>query len=363
MSGRTLLRLLALPFTLVFCLLCGAPGLADAQVRLESPDSTYVEDVAVSRFSGERAERGEFRISGPYAHDNLTLFLLHGAARDGARPMMTLEEAMEAGKLVVYETGSVNELAVENVGDVDIFIQASEIVKGGQQDRALAVDMIVPPKSGRVAIAAFCVERGRWAQRGAEDVSAFGSAKGALNSKELKMALRYDADQGKVWEAVAKSQEKLATAAGVPVVDERSASSLQLTLENRDVERLAEAYVGALGGVVEGKGDVIGYAFAINGTINSAEVYGSPALFSKLWRKMLRAVALEAAAERDDTTRATVTAADVAAALAEAEGGSTRTAREAGSALGMEFETERSLLFETRTGDAKAWVHRSYVTK
>ena len=42
---------------------------------------------------------------------------------------------------------------------------------------------------------------------------------------------------------------------------------------------------------------MIGYVFAINGKVNSADIYGSNVLFKKLWPKLLKANAIEAIAE------------------------------------------------------------------
>ena len=42
---------------------------------------------------------------------------------------------------------------------------------------------------------------------------------------------------------------------------------------------------------------VIGYAFAINGKVNSADVYASHELFQKLWPKLLESSAVEAFSE------------------------------------------------------------------
>ena len=50
-------------------------------------------------------------------------------------------------------------------------MQSGDIVKGGQQDRVLTVSLMLPPKSGRIPIASFCVEQGRWPARGKEDVT------------------------------------------------------------------------------------------------------------------------------------------------------------------------------------------------
>lgn len=75
---------------------------------------------------------------------------------------MTLAEALASGEAMVYETGNVNELQVRNFSkDRMLFIQAGDIVEGGQQDRVLPVDLVLPPDLGRAAVAAFCVEQGR----------------------------------------------------------------------------------------------------------------------------------------------------------------------------------------------------------
>ena len=39
--------------------------------------------------------------------------------------------------------------------DVDVYIQSGDIVKGGRQDRTIAMDFVVPPKSGVIPISAF----------------------------------------------------------------------------------------------------------------------------------------------------------------------------------------------------------------
>src|SRR5690349_11274536 len=107
------------------------------------------------------ADGDAYRISGPDSHDNLAVFFIHGKSATGAAPL-TLQEALAAGKAKVYETGNVNELAIENLGDQEVFVQAGDIVKGGQQDRVLMVSLILPVRSGRLPIGSFCVEQGRW---------------------------------------------------------------------------------------------------------------------------------------------------------------------------------------------------------
>src|SRR5215208_5420126 len=125
-----------------------------------------------------RPALGDCKLSGPYTHGNLTVFLVHGPDKLKNREFLTLEEAMAKKVAVVHETSNVNELAIENSGDTDVYVQSGDIVKGGKQDRTIAMDFIVPAKSGKLPIGSFCVEHGRWQQRGAEDVAAcaYGSS-------------------------------------------------------------------------------------------------------------------------------------------------------------------------------------------
>src|SRR5262249_20602466 len=78
------------------------------------------------------------------------------------------------------------------------------------QDRVLALDLIVPPKSRRIPIDAFCVEQGRWSRRGNEAVTAFSESNNALATKDLKIAAKARRSQGEVWANVGKAQKKLA---------------------------------------------------------------------------------------------------------------------------------------------------------
>src|SRR5262249_54189172 len=152
----------------------------------------------------------KLRFSGPYTQDNLTIFLVHGPDRIKTRNLLTLDEALEKKAVVVHETGDVNELAVENVSaDHEVFIQACDIVKGGQQDRILAHDLLLPPKSGKVTIASFCCESGRWAKRGGEDEKTFGSSKNQAATNDVKLAARKEMSQRLVWDNVSKAQMTL----------------------------------------------------------------------------------------------------------------------------------------------------------
>ncbi len=240
------------------------------------------------------------RVSGPYTHANLTVFLLHGPDVFPGRKVLTLQEALEQKKAVVHETSSVNQLAVENLSpDTDLFLMAGDIVKGGKQDRSIAYDLVVPPKSGRVPIGSFCVEAGRWRPRGGEAADSFAASVSQAPGKDLKLAINAEARQDRVWQKVAEAQAKLSQNVGKPVQSAASPSSLQLALEDKDVREKLGAYEKALADAVKDRKDVIGMAYAVNGKVQGAELFGSAELFAKLWPKLLKSAATDALAEFD----------------------------------------------------------------
>jgi hypothetical protein len=334
----------------------------------------------------------DYKFSGPYTHKNLTVYLIHGANQSTGKAPLTLQEAMAQKKVRVIETGDVNQLAIQNVSNQEVFVQSGDIVKGGQQDRVLAMDLIVPPRSGRIPIDSFCVEQGRWQQRGQEAVAAFSSSDQMLNHKDLKIAAKARNSQSEVWSKVAESQTKLSenvvaaaspapvagagdstarVSAGLParrrvnVAATASASSLQLTLENKVVKETADEYIKALSSAIAGKTDVIGYAFAINGQINSADVYSSHVLFVKLWPKLLKSSAVEAIAEFDQSGKAEAVSVEaVQAFLTEAETGAAEQKQITRRVALEKRESDKHLFFETRDRkNGEQWLHRNYLKK
>src|SRR6185503_8187402 len=78
-----------------------------------------------------------YTFSGPYTHGNLTVFLVHGKDLTN-KNFLTLQEALAQKKVRVYETKDVNELAIRNLSNQDIYVQAGDIVRGGDQDRMIS---------------------------------------------------------------------------------------------------------------------------------------------------------------------------------------------------------------------------------
>jgi hypothetical protein len=310
--------------------------------------------------------KDEYRLEGPFTQGNLTVFLIHGKDRIKGQTFITLQEAMVQKKVIVRETRSVNELTIQNISSEEVYVQSGDIVKGGQQDRMMAVDLILPPRSGKIPISAFCVENGRWSKRGNEEVTVFNSSANVIAGRELKLAAKTAESQGEVWRQVAVAQDKLSANTGTRVNGAASPTSFQLALENKQVQASADSYVKGLGGIVNGKPDVIGYVFAINGKINSADVYASSALFKKLWPKLLQASAIEAVAELKRGQKFEAPATDaVKGFLDDSPKGTDQKEKDVSSRVQMVTrESKESVFFETRDrAKADTWVHRNYIKK
>lgn len=362
---------------------------------------------------------GEARqLSGPVAHENLAIYFIKGPSQGGAVPL-SLDEGLEKASVKVHETQTVSELEIENTGDEAVLVHAGDIVKGGQQDRVLTVTILVPPKSGRVPIASYCVERGRWSARGNEDVAAFESSKAFMPSLEGKRAMRLgqkyetaavaasapaasglpdgrsadgappDADrlnsmlnslpvagqhtaspapavpdaQGEVWRNVSRMQSALGMSLSSNVAAEASPTSLQLALENEKLAKAQAAYVDALKPLGEAGTDVIGLVIAVNGEIKSADIYPSNALFRKFWLKHLNASATEAIARRDDPKPAAAPSkADVDAFLKDADDGK-KHEQALSDALNLEVsEGRKTEAFASRMKDG-ALLHMNLLKK
>ncbi|MFB9264096.1 ARPP-1 family domain-containing protein [Bradyrhizobium erythrophlei] len=324
----------------------------------------------------EGAESGGYRLSDPVVHGNLAIYFVHGMSRSGPVPL-TLQEALARKAITVRETGQVNELQVENTGDEGVFIQSGDIVKGGQQDRVLSVSLLLPPHSGAIPIASFCVESGRWSARGDEDARSFSSANASLPSRIAKLALARAAvpkpadgavpsgsRQQQVWKSVEQIQHKLSSNLGVAVAAPQSHTSLELSLNDRLAREQAD-YISALQGKGEQGDDIIGYVFAVNGKVNSADIYPSNGLFRKMWPKLLRASVTEAIGEGKTSNLPAPPARAVNGFIVEAEKSKrveTRATKQ--TTIGLrEGSTMMSLESRPAAAAADAWIYRSYIAK
>lgn len=245
------------------------------------------------------APLAEARLSGPFTHENLSIFLVHGPDTLKTEDFLILSEAMEQKQFVIHETQSVNQLEMENLSDKSVIILSGDVLKGGQQDRIAQNDQVVPPRSGKLKLVCFCVEHTapRWMRKLDQETGTFANSPGQLAHNSLRLANRVSGAQAEVWTNVAALQDKLGGNLKTNVKAGESDSSLALSLDHKKVQEETDKYVRTLADIARDKRDVIGYAFAINGKFVSADQFGSARLFQKVWPRLLKANAIEAIAE------------------------------------------------------------------
>jgi hypothetical protein len=247
--------------------------------------------------------QGGMTVSQPYTSGNLAVYFVTSPRRADAAAYTLLPDALKQGWITVHETGNVNELAVENTSDRDVFIHQGDVVKGGKQDRVMGTDLVVQARSGRMIIPAFCVESGRWQKRGDEDVAKFASAEENASHPALRQRANANSsrgDQSGVWDGVAKAQKELASKAGSDVKPAGSPSSYQLTVENEKVAKLRESYIRDLESAFDKHPDATGVIFAVDGQFIAADLYASPELARSMYGRLLRGIAIRAVATDAD---------------------------------------------------------------
>jgi hypothetical protein len=171
-----------------------------------------------------------------------------------------------------------------------------------------------------------------------------------------------------VWQKVETAQGQLSDSLDTEVRSSASKSSLQLALENDKVQQSTTKYIEKLTSVIDGRSDVIGFVFAINNELNSADVYPSNAMFKQFWARLLKAAAVEAVAQSSAATaRPAKEALSIEAVgdfLVAAEKGSESLNEVTTRTHMVKRESEKGIFFETRDmSHDGAWIHRSYLTR
>src|SRR5271165_7088531 len=251
----------------------------------------------------------EYHVLPPVTKGNLSIFPVIGGAEYPTAQLLTLDEGLRSGAVVVTEAGSlqglvrpgtriprhseaeVNRLVLINNSDRPLLLLAGEVVTGGKQDRVIGVDRIVPPKSGPIDLSVFCVEPGRWVASSDH----FGTMKSQMAQPSVRMPAMADRDQQRVWAQVESAIGGMAAATPAASPAMHASTSYAKAMENPEVQKkvgsVAADYDGLLRELrkVGAKGVVV----AINGRITWADVFASTDLLEKYWHKLIRSYAAD----------------------------------------------------------------------
>jgi protein-tyrosine phosphatase len=245
----------------------------------------------IERFATECRPWGASTLDGPRTEGPLTIFPLHGA--DASLPaILPLGEALERGVALVREGDNFSQLVLDNHGDRPVLCLAGDLVRGGMQDRVLSRDTLLAPRQTGLVVEAFCVEAGRWEERAGEASDRFASDL-LMAPAQLRRQLIVGVSQGEVWQEVARTQERLGRSRGRALQDERSASSLALSLSLPELQE-AMATQLAFFEASTAEPTIKGYLAHIEGVGWQLEWFATGALFQSVKRRLLKALVTEA---------------------------------------------------------------------
>jgi hypothetical protein len=232
-----------------------------------------------------------------YSQGNLSLVAVQANPAPGkTQTIATMDELMPTGQLVIKETGSegtVNTLLLQNKSQQPVFIMAGEILAGSKQDRILQQDVLLPPKSKPIPVAAFCVEHGRWTQTSAQFYSEKVSAPLSVRNKA-----KVDQSQMSVWSEVSKNNGKLQARA--------TSGTLSATYKTGQFMKSRAKYLEALKDLPSKQPKANGVVVLVNGRVMGADLFADQKIFDRLWPKLLDSYIAEAARREGETLPAVI---------------------------------------------------------
>jgi hypothetical protein len=183
---------------------------------------------------------------------------------------VTLAEGLARKTVIVSEReggGDVNHVNVENRADHPLLLLGGEMILGGQQDRIMGKDTLVPPHQ-RMVVEVFCVEHGRWTGQ-----SNFTAAHGIADN-DIRLRAKYKGDQGEVWDKVARKASALGAESETGTYRRVAAGAAG----DKAIQPYRDAVTARLRALPEGD-QVVGVVAAINGRVTSIDVFATPDLF------------------------------------------------------------------------------------
>jgi hypothetical protein len=195
---------------------------------------------------------------------------------------LTLDEAMSRDLIVIREldAAQVAELMVRNDSRRYVFLMAGEILAGGRQDRIIRTDSLLEPRSEFVRIPVYCGEKERWL--GARE--SFESPK-YLADQALRNLAAKSASQGAIWSQIDEKLSRAEVAAPT--------RSYKEIYRDREMSRRVDDYATHFRGIPGRR--TVGAVLVSRGRILSCDLFGDADLFAKLWDKICRSHALDAA--------------------------------------------------------------------
>ena len=261
----------------------------------------------------------------------------------GLGKYMTLQEAIGKNKIKITESsnsGTVNNLVIENISKDTIIIITGDVIKGGKQDRIVSQDIVLSPSSGKKSLPVYCVESGRWSsgEGNAAAISARNNTtvssnkpaaefKGYYNkgSVSLRKVVEKEKDQSKVWSKV----DELNTANKTVT----STKTYTAMTQSADFTKKLDQYISFFKNKFEKDSSVVGVVVVTGNKVIGCDMFATHDLFLKQFESLLHSYATEAIVTGKPVNIATITVKSYTDKLLANESVQQATLKEKGNAF------------------------------
>lgn len=194
------------------------------------------------------------------------------------------------------DSEAVNLLTIQNKSKDTVYLMAGDVIKGGKQDRLIAQDMIVPPRT-ITDISVFCVEPNRWDYEGnpdetneqvaARDKKIFAFT-GYYNvaSNEIRKTAKQTKDQKAVWAKVGEWTE-----ANNASSESGSYTNLE---QSEDYTSKRNEYLKVFLNDFKNTNNTVGIIAVSGDEILGADIFNHPDLFDKQFPGLLHSYITDA---------------------------------------------------------------------
>lgn len=234
--------------------------------------------------------------------NNLQLFPITAsetfiANNSAAKELVNLKEAIENKRFRITEKkpygrqddgGAVNTLTVQNKSEHTVFLMAGDVVQGGRQDRVIAADIAIPPRT-ITDIPVFCVEQNRWNYKENDQIVEDHIAQ--QNKKIFAFTGYYNVASFNVRRSVTKrnQQEVWETVSQITSSNNATtASKAYAGLEqSEDYTHLRNQYLRFFENKFDTKSNIIGVVAVSGNEVLGADIFANPELFSKQYKALI----------------------------------------------------------------------------
>jgi hypothetical protein len=197
------------------------------------------------------------------------------------------DEAMKSKLIHVkeHQGGQVNTLKLgKKKSGKPVFMMGGEILSGAKQDRILSQDVLLPQKKGSYLLSVYCVESGRWVMKTEQF-----QTKGIMGTSKLRKTVAKKESQSNVWGEVSKKSGAMKI--------ESPTSNMTANYDDPKIKKKIKNLSKKLNDRIEdlrNEHELIGLVATVKGEIISLDAFRNEELFTGLWDKISKSMALDA---------------------------------------------------------------------